>query len=459
MSGDGPAAMAYSRLRAVDRRERGLGIDEREDLLKALQNGIVSRRETLVAALDADFGRRAREETLLTEVYCASKAAHFARKRLRRWARPQMVGVDKAFWPSGAWVVPQPLGVVGILSAWNYPVQLALSPLVGAIAAGNRVALKPSEKTPRSAGELSKLLEETLGPEVVQTVQGGPEVAMEFVRQPFDHILYTGATQRGREVMKAAADHLTPVTLELGGKCPVVVLPDADLASVSRAIVLGKMMNGGQTCIAPDTVLLVNVNPESFRDGLEAAYRAMFPAGPGTSIISDTQVRRIDALAQSCAAESLGPPSGGRNRALSIVMGPEACSPLLEDEIFGPVLPILPMPSIVEALRWIEERPAPLAVYLFTKDRRAEAAVLAGTRAGALVLNGTVIQAAIESLPFGGVRESGFGRYHGRAGFFTFSNSRSYLRVSRMSMARLLEPPFTIRKRWLIEKLLVLGPW
>jgi acyl-CoA reductase-like NAD-dependent aldehyde dehydrogenase len=348
------------------------------------------------------------------------------------------VGVTLPFWPGRAWLVPQPLGVVGIVSPWTYPVQLSLSPLVGALAAGNRAMLKPSELTPRAAGELAGLLADTLGDGVVRTVLGGPEVAAAFARLPFDHLLFTGSTARGREVMRAAADHLTPLTLELGGKCPVIVMPDADLERAARAIVLGKAMNAGQTCVAPDTVLAVGTVLGPLEAALRAACRTLFPDGLPTS------VRRpaMDAAEPAHLTFAVEPPPG---------------SPLLHEEIFGPVLPLVRTDDLPEALAWIRARPAPLAVYLFTRDRRAEALALAATRAGALVVNGTVVQAAMESLPFGGVGASGFGRYHGRAGFDTFSNPRVHVRVARFSLARLTEPPYDARKRRLIDRLLRFG--
>ncbi len=448
------AEAAYVALRVVDARSGGLPLDERERLLRSLGGLLVERRERFVRALDTDFGGRSVEETLLAEILVVANAARHARRRLRRWARPRRVGVDLPFWPSRAWLVPQPLGVVGILSPWNYPVQLSLSPLVGALAAGNRVALKPSEVTARTADELAALIDAALGPEVVRTVLGGPDVAAAFARQPFDHLLFTGSSARGREVMRAAADNLTPLTLELGGKCPVLVLADADLERAARAVVAAKALSAGQTCVAPDTVLLVGTAAAAFRDALTRAYRALFPDGHPTAIVSDRQLNRLDRLAVGSTMEPLGPGDKGRRRPLAVAVNPIPASTLLTEEVFGPVLPILELPSLDAALAWIAGRPAPLAVYLFTRDRTAEATLLSGTRAGALVVNGAVVQAAMETLPFGGVGGSGFGRYHGRAGFDTFSNPRVHLRAARFSLSRLCDPPYGPGKRRLIERLL-----
>jgi coniferyl-aldehyde dehydrogenase len=445
---------SHAALRAEDARSGGLPLAERERLLLALERGVVERREAFVAALDADFGGRSAEETLLADVMAVAGAARHARKRLRRWARPRRVGVDAPFLPARAWVVPQPLGVVGVMAPWNYPVQLALVPTAAALAAGNRVAIKPSELTPRAAGEIAALVEAALGASVARTVEGGPEVAAAFARQPWDHLLFTGSTARGREVMRAAAENLTPVTLELGGKCPVVVMPDADLALAARAIVTGKGLNAGQTCIAPDTVLLAGGDEAALRGALAAAHRELFPDGLPTAVISDRQIERVERLARGVALEPLGASGEGRRRAVSLAVDPGPGSALLEEEVFGPVLPLLHVADLDAALAWIRARPAPLAVYLFTRDRAVEARVLEGTRAGALVVNGTVVQAAIEALPFGGVGASGFGRYHGRAGFETFSNPRAYVRAARFSLARLVEPPYGPGKRRLIERIL-----
>jgi coniferyl-aldehyde dehydrogenase len=448
------AAAAYAGLRAIDRRAGGLELRQRQELLRALQHAVIDCRQRLVRAVDADFGGRAAEETLLAEVFAVANAASFARRRLRRWARKRRVPVDLPFWPGRAWVVPQPLGVVGIVSPWNYPVQLALSPLVAAIAAGNRAALKPSEITPRTAEQLTALVEAALGAEVAQTVPGGPEVAADFVRQPWDHLLFTGSTERGRDVLRAAAEHLTPVTLELGGKCPAVVLPDADLDQAARAIVTGKILNAGQTCVAPDTALVVGQPADAVRKALAQSYRELVPEVPLSAMVSDRQLQRLDRLIEHAHIEPLGADGPRRRRALAVAADPEPGSPLLSQEIFGPVLPLVQIDGVDAAIEWINARPAPLAIYLFTHYREAEQRVLASTRAGALVVNGTVVQAAIEALPFGGVGASGFGRYHGRAGFDTFSNMRVHVRVARFSLARLADPPYTPAKRRLIDWLL-----
>jgi acyl-CoA reductase-like NAD-dependent aldehyde dehydrogenase len=442
------AREAYAALRAEDAAKGGLPLAQRRELLRALAAKLVERRAAFVAALDADFGRRSAEETLLAEILGVATAARHARRHLRRWARPRQVGAPFPFWPSRAWLVPQPLGVVGIIAPWNYPVQLALSPLVGALAAGNRALVKASELTPQASAEIACLIEDAIGPKVARTVPGGPAAAAAVAALPLDHLLFTGSTVRGREVMRAAAGNLTPLTLELGGKCPAIVLPDVDLDAAARAIVTGKALNAGQTCVAPDPVLLVGVPVEAMRAALARAYRACYPDGPGTAVISPAHRERIERLAEGATLEPLGAPG------LLLAPSPPEGSKLLEEEVFGPILPLLPMADLAAALTWVRARPAPLAVYLFTKDARAEAQALAATRAGALVVGATVVQAAMETLPFGGVGASGFGRYHGRAGFDSFSNLRVHVRAARFGLWRLVEPPFGPKKRRLIERLL-----
>ena len=448
----GVAAAAHAALKLEDGREGGLPVERRRDLLAALAHRLVERRQDLVAALDADFGGRSPEETLLAEVLGVVTAARYARHRLRRWAKPRRAGVPLPFWPSRAWIVPQPLGVVGIVAPWNYPLQLALLPLVGAVAAGNRVLLKPSEAVPRTSEALDHLVEASLGPSVARTVLGGPEVAADLVALPLDHLLFTGSATRGRAVMRAAADHLTPLTLELGGKCPAILMPDADLAHAARILVLRKALNAGQTCVAPDTLLVVGQPLTPVCHALAEAYRRYFPDGLPTNLLPAHR-HRFERLAQEASAEPLGceAPTG---RASLLVAEPAPASELMRQEIFGPLLPLVALGDLPAAIAWTRSLPAPLAVYLFTRDSTIEQRVLQETRAGALVVNEAVVQAAMDTLPFGGVGASGFGRYHGRAGFDTFSNPRVHLRGARFSLSRLLEPPYDGRKRRLIERLL-----
>jgi coniferyl-aldehyde dehydrogenase len=429
-------AEALAALRAIEARDGPLPPDRRRALLASLAATLLRRAEEVVAALDADFGGRSAVETLLAEVKLVVDAARHARARLRRWARPRRIGVPFAFLPTGARQEYVPKGVIGIMAPWNYPVQLALLPAVDALAAGNRIVIKPAEATPRSAALLASVLEQALGADIARTIQGGPEVAADFAAQPWDHLVFTGGTATGRRVMQAAAANLVPVTLELGGKCPALVLPGADLVRAARAILAGKVVNAGQTCIAPDSVLLIGHAPSAFL----AACRATGIGLPETMVVNARQAARLEALCAGATLTPLADDGPGRQRALAIAEAP-ADHPLHAEEIFGPVLALAPQPDLVAALGWIAARPAPLAIYLFGATPAEERAVAAASRSGAIVSSRCLEYAAFPALAFGGVGGSGFGRRNGEAGFREFSTLRARVRLGRWSLARLFDPP------------------
>ncbi len=436
-------AEALARLRAAEARDGALPLERRRALLAALAATLLRQAEAIATAMDADYGGaeggRARLDTLLADVVLTADAARFSRRKLRRWAKPRRVGVPFPFWPATAWEEAVPKGVVGIMAPWNYPVQLALVPVVDAIAAGNRVAVKPSEAVPRTAALIAAILEEALGPDVAATVQGGPDVAAAFAEQPWDHLMFTGGTETGRKVAVAAARNLTPLTLELGGKCPVIVLPGAHLGRAARDILAGKVVNAGQTCIAPDTVLLVGHTAAAF----EAACRASGIARPEGALASAAQQARLDALTAGLPLVPLGADGPGGLRALALAPA-EPGSALDGWEIFGPVLGVLALPDLAAAIAWVNRHAPPLAIYLFGASAAEEAAVAAATRSGALVCDRTVEYAAFADLGFGGVGASGHGRYHGLHGFREFSSFRSRVRHGRWSLSRLFDLP---RKR------------
>ena len=431
---------ALAHLRARQTEQGDIGIADRKELLGRLERAVLGAKKAIVRAADADFGGRSREETLFGEVLGVVNALRHARRHLERWAKPRRVPVGLPFWPARAWIVPQPLGVVGIMSPWNYPLLLSLSPMSGALAAGNRVMLKPSEHVPRVAAELARLLDEALGSDVARTVQGGPDIARSFSALRLDHLIFTGSTARGREVAVAAATNLVPVTLELGGKCPAIVLPDADLDVAARAIVTGKGLNAGQTCIAPDHVLLVGQPAAPFVAKLEAAADAAFPDGLTTSVIGHARPR----FERSAA----------RTDRIAIVVDPPASSPLVSEEIFGPVLPVHTLNNLDDAIVRLVRSASPLAIYLFSTDRSAERRLLQEVPAGALVVGDTVVHAAIDGLPFGGVGASGMGRYHGQAGFDALSNLKAHVRPPRFSLASLGRPPYRKTTERLLAHLL-----
>jgi coniferyl-aldehyde dehydrogenase len=429
-------AEALAHLRAVEARDGRIGIEARRDLLRRLADGLLRQAEAFAAALDADYGGRSRMDTLLADILVVADAARYSRRKLKGWARQRRAAVPYPFWPASAFEEPVPKGIIGIIAPWNYPVQLALWPVVDAIAAGNRVAVKPSEHVPRTAALIAALLDEVLGPDIAVTVAGDASVAAAFAAEPWDHLVFTGGTATGRKVAEAASRNLVPVTLELGGKCPAIVLPGADLAEAARNILVGKAVNAGQTCIAPDTVLLVGHAPSAFAAACQASGIAL----PEGALASAAQATRLDVLAVGARLTPLGPDGPGRQRAIALAeASPD--SALAREEIFGPLLLVEPVADLAAAIGWIAARTPPLAIYLFGATAAEEAAVAAATRSGAIVSGRAVEYAAFPSLGFGGVGASGQGRYHGQAGFLAFSDMRSRVRHGRWSLSRLFDLP------------------
>ena len=436
-------AEALAALRAAEAAEGAPTLAARRAALLALRREVLARADAIAAAASADFGRRDPVDTLLADVLLVADAARFSARRLHRWARPARAPVPLPFLPARAWVEPMPKGVVGIMAPWNYPFQLALAPAIDAIAAGNRVVIKPSEAAPRCAALIREIAAAAWGPRLALVVEGGPEVAADFAAQPWDHLVFTGGTETGRKVMAAAARHLTPLTLELGGKCPAIVLPGADLRRAAAAILAAKAVNAGQTCIAPDTVLLVGHSAAAFTE----AARASGLRTLDTAVINDRQAARLAALAGDAPREAAG--------GLSLVPSAGA---LAAEEIFGPLLALEECADLPAALRWIWARPHPLAISLHGATAEEERQVALGTKSGALLDGRALDYAAMPGVPFGGVGASGFGRRNGEAGFREFSNLRSRVRHGRWSLARLLDPPRGGFARKLARRLVGLPP-
>jgi acyl-CoA reductase-like NAD-dependent aldehyde dehydrogenase len=430
-----PAA-ALAALRAAASRDGPPDLARRCDLLARLAKELKRRAEAIAAAADADFDGRSRVETILADAVLVADSALHARRHLRRWARPRRAAVPFPFWPARARLEPQPKGVVGIMGPWNYPFQLTLAPAVDAIAAGNRVVVKPSEHAPRCAALIGEILEAALGPDMARSVTGDAAVGADFAAQPWDHLVFTGGTGTGRAVARAAAENLVPVTLELGGKCPALVLPGADLAAAARAILVGKALNAGQTCVAPDTVLLVG----HARADFEAACRASGIAVPETAVIGAAQAARLDRLAAGAALSPLAPDGPGLRRAIALAEAADD-HPLLQEEIFGPILPVVPCAGLDAAIAWVVARPVPLAIYLFGATPAEEAAVAVATRSGAIVAGRCVEHVGFPGLAFGGLGASGQGRTHGEEGFRALSNLRARVRHRPYALARIFDPP------------------
>jgi coniferyl-aldehyde dehydrogenase len=433
-------AQALAALRAVEAEEGVPSLAQRRARVGALARAVMARAGAVAEAAAADFGARSAEDTLLADVKIMADAAGHIRWNLWRWARLRRVFMPYPFQPARAWAEWVPKGVVGVMAPWNYPLQLALLPAMDALAAGNRVVIKPSEHAPRVAALIGEIVAEALGPRVGLVVQGDAEVARAFAATPWDHLVFTGGTETGKRVMAAAAPHVTPLTLELGGKCPALVLPGADLARAAKDILVAKAVNAGQSCIAPDTVLLVGHRAEDFA----AAARASGVKETGTQVINAAQEARLARLTEGQAVEWLA--AGGIGLA-------RAAGRLAEEEIFGPVLALEPCADLAAALDWVRARPHPLAIYLFGATAEEEARVAAATKSGAIVCNRGLEYAAIMALPFGGVGASGFGRRNGEAGFRELSHLRARVRHGRWSLSRLFDRPQGDFARRLIRRL------
>jgi len=407
-------------------------------------------------ALDADFQGRSARETTILEGMALVQGINFLRRNLKGWMRPQERHVDMHFRPARARVVYQPLGVVGIMSPWNFPVGLSLMPLATAIAAGNRAMIKPSEFTPATSELMARMLGEIFPQEQVAVVMGGPEVGSEFSGLPFDHLVFTGSTPVGRAVMKAASANLVPVTLELGGKSPVIVGKDASLERAAASIAFGKLSNGGQICVAPDYALVPETEVEAFLAAYDKAVRSLYPAGPAsgdfTAIINERHYGRLRALLDDARAKGAKvievgeDPAAARSRphtlAPTVVLGATPDMEILNEEIFGPVLPIVAYRDIDDAIARINAGSRPLALYYFGGNGEDRRKVLERTTSGNVTINDTLLHYAQDDLPFGGVGSSGMGAYHGIEGFKSLSHAKGIFEQSRWNFTGALRPPF-----------------
>jgi coniferyl-aldehyde dehydrogenase len=420
--------------------------------LKRLRAAYKARIDEFVIAMSADFGRRPRHESLLTDGMTVLSEIDHLCAHLRGWMRPKRAAADWLFFPARTEVRYQPLGVVGIIAPWNYPVNLSLMPLATAIAAGNHVMLKPSEHTSRTSQLLKDLLADVFPADRVATVLGGPEVAAAFAALPLDHLFFTGSTAVGRKVMAAAAQNLTPVTLELGGKSPAIVAPDYPLATAVDRIAAGKFLNAGQTCIAPDYVLLPRAMIPAFVEEMQKyisqRYTDIADSPDYASIINAAQYARLKSyLDQAHAAGAkiveLGTGDAGK-RILppTLVLDAREDLALMQDEIFGPILPLVAVDSVEAAIDYVNARPRPLALYHFDLDKARTERVLQRTVAGGVSVNDTVMHFAQIDLPFGGVGPSGVGHYHGREGFLTFTKQKPVLYQARWTSMKLMRPPY-----------------
>ena len=442
---------AFDRQHAASRRSPIPDAAARRVALATLYGLVRDNTDAFARAIAEDFGGRARRETEILEAIPTLNAIRHARKWVKEWLRTEHRTVDWLFQPARAWVRYEPVGVVGVLSPWNFPLLLSLVPLANVLSAGNRAMIKPSELTPAFSETLRRLVAERFDPGQVTVICGGVEVARAFSSLPFDHLLFTGSTATGREVMRAAAENLTPVTLELGGKSPAIIGADFPLAKAARSIAFGKWLNAGQTCVAPDYVLVPAARAAAFAQVLIEEARRGYPSIASedyTSVITERHQARLNAAIEEAAAAGAviirhgGEHAGTRKIAPTVVLGAPAGCLLLREEIFGPVLPVVPYEHLDDALAFINARDRPLALYCFTNDKSIRAKVLDGATSGGVTLNGTLLHAGHDGLPFGGIGASGMGAYHGRDGFRRFSHARAVHSIGAINALERLGPPW-----------------
>lgn len=427
--------------------------------LKALGNLLREGGDELAEALRADLGKAA-AESFLTEIDFVGAEVRSLRKHLRSWLRPKRTHTPPYLQPGKSYVLREPLGVVLVIGPFNYPVQLTLAPLAGALACGNAVVVKPSETTSRTSATLARLMREFLDPDAVAVVEGGPEAAAELLEQRFDHVFFTGSSRVGRIVASAAAEHLTPVTLELGGKSPAIVEPGVDLAAAARRIAWGKFMNAGQTCVAPDYVIAVDGTGPELEHHLSEAVREMYGHAPADS---PDYARIVDERAFDRLAGFLDEGrlvcGGGHNRedryiAPTVLADVDPTSPVMSEEIFGPILPILSVGTLDEAIEQVLSHEKPLALYAFTAADSTRRRLLTRTSSGAVGFNIPVAHLDVPGLPFGGVGHSGMGAYHGKQSIETFSHAKAVFDKPLMpDTMQVVYPPFTAVKEKIMRKL------
>ena len=444
------------------------GRRERVDALRRLEQALLKHKDDLVAAISEDFGGRAPEETLTLELFPVLNEIRHALRRLKDWMAPRRAPVQWQFWPGRARVIYQPLGVVGIIAPWNYPLFLSLSPMVGALAAGNHVMLKPSELAPATARLMQSILAELFAPVYVAVMPGEADVAAAFAALPFDHLLFTGSERVGKLVMKAAGENLTPVTLELGGKSPAIVHGSYPVGDAALKIMMGKLLNAGQTCVAPDYVLLPREKQDEYLRELLSAAAKLYPKLAAnrdyTRIVSVRHYQRLSALVEDARSKGA--------KVLEINPAQEKCDlenrvfpptllwnvsgemQIMQEEIFGPLLPIIHYGALDEAIEYVNARPRPLALYYFDPSGRRIRQVLERTMAGGGTVNDCIYHVGQVNLPFGGVGASGMGQYHGFDGFETFSKKKGVFVQSRLSPLRLLNPPYGRPTHWILRFLI-----
>lgn len=457
----------FARVQAAFNADRFPSRDVRRERLDKLEALLRDNATAIAEAISADFSHRSSHETQMLELFPAISAIKHARSHVGGWMRPKRSWASLWFLPARNELRPQPLGVVGIIVPWNYPILLAVGPLVAALAAGNRALIKMSEFTPKTGALFATLVAKYFRDDEVHVINGEADVAQAFSALPFDHLLFTGSTAVGRHVMRAAADNLTPVTLELGGKSPAIIGPEAALDEAASQIMFGKCLNAGQTCIAPDYVLLPRGKESAFIEAARAVVQKHYPtiaSNPDyTAIVNKHHLARLNGyLDEAAQAGATVVSLGGANEGLkntqkiapTIVANVADNMRLMQDEIFGPILPLVPYDKLSTAIEYVNARPRPLALYYFGRNSENIERVMRETIAGGVSINETILHISQEDLPFGGVGHSGMGAYHGKFGFDTFSKLKPIFRQPKLNGLYLFKPPFGKRFNALIKLLM-----
>lgn len=433
-----------------------LDVDYRLEALRRMRRALLKHKSRLCAALQSDLGKSA-EESYMSEIGMVLASLRETISHLRCWARPRRVHAPLAQFPSSCRTMPEPYGVTLVMSPWNYPLLLTLDPLVSALAAGNTCVVKPSEQAPATAAVLAEVLGETFTPEYVAVVQGGAEVCQQLLEQRWDYIFFTGGSAIGKVVMRAAAEHLTPLTLELGGKSPCIIDRTADVRMAARRIAFGKVLNAGQTCVAPDYVLVHASLKKEFVAAIREEVARMVGETPLLNPVYPHIINRFHYNRVMALMTGATPVLGGKGDPETLRIEPtvledvSADSPCMQEEIFGPVLPVMAFDDLTEAEEWVQNRPRPLACYLFTSSAENERRLLSRLHFGGGCVNDTIIHLAVPGLPFGGVGDSGMGAYHGKSGFDTFSHVKSVLRKSTWLDLPFRYQPFNGFKRMVLR--------
>ena len=431
-----------------------LSAKERIAQLLTLKNALLSYQESLVDALNQDYGQRPKQDTLIADIMPCVVNINYTIKRLKKWMKPQRRHAGLLLAPAKVEVHYQPLGVIGIMVPWNFPVMLSIGPLITALAAGNRVMIKLSEFTPFTNQIIKEMLSSAFTEDTVACIEGEATIAAKFSSLPFDHLIFTGSTAVGRHVMRAAADNLTPVTLELGGKSPVIIAPDMPIATAVERLIFGKCLNAGQICVAPDYIFCPKDKVEEFISSYQKLFQKMYKNNNGIQdyahVINENQHNRLlswldDAIskgAQVVSANGEEIDRSSRELATQLVTATTDDMLIMQQEIFGPILPIIGYENISESVDYINQRPRPLALYIMSFDENTQQQLLSQTHSGGVCINETIFHVAADDAPFGGIGDSGMGQYHGKEGFLTFSKAKTVLSRGKLNVGKLIHPPY-----------------